>query len=79
MTSFLCEWENALKFLNTTKKERKLTKLYASGIAFLHAAHLMMIREDKAARGIHEPELDEVIKAALRLDANDRHNIHVFM
>lgn len=64
--SLLGEWESALKFVNTTKKEKKLTKLYSNGINYLHACLLMMIREDKAALGIHDPDLDESIKASLQ-------------
>lgn len=43
-----------------------MTKLYSSGINYLHASILQMIREDKQSRGIYDKDLDEVIKTALR-------------
>lgn len=51
--------------MNTTKKEKKLTKLYANGVNYIHACLLTMIREEKEMKGIFDPELDESIKASL--------------
>lgn len=63
----LSDWDNATRFLSITKKEKKLTQLYSSGISYIYAMFLQMKREDlEAANEPPDPELDMELRKNLK-------------
>ncbi|KAI1287399.1 Tetratricopeptide repeat protein 39B [Halotydeus destructor] len=65
--SFLGDWQSALECLTTNKKDKTLTIIYASGVKFLSACYMTMIREDREIKGEQpDAELDNSIAEALR-------------